>query len=91
MAPISDLTSSIFQFSDGLDLGVGEACGAVVALGDDLASLHDHGPDSRIGGCPLKRTRSFRNRQTHETFVGFGIAPRFHPFCFAPLCLMRRG
>ena len=39
MAPISDLTSSIFQFSDGLDLGVGEACGAVVALGDDLASL----------------------------------------------------
>jgi hypothetical protein len=80
MAPICHLPSAICQFSDGIDLGVGEACGAVVALGDDLAPLHEYGPDSRIGGCASKRTRSFRNGKTHETFVGFGIVPRFHEF-----------
>ena len=63
----------------------------VVALGDHLSSLHDHGSDSGVRSGQAQGTRSLFEGQTHEPLIGFGNSPCFHPFCFAPLCPIRRG
>ena len=69
MTSISYLPSSIFQFSDRINLGMREAGGAVVSLGEKSPVLHNNGADGGIGGCQSKPPGSFLDRQTHEVFV----------------------
>jgi hypothetical protein len=63
------LGSGGWQFAKCFYLGMWEACGMVVSLGENATSLYDHRAHGRIRGSSPQGLGGFLDRETHEALV----------------------
>jgi hypothetical protein len=63
------LGSGRWQFVKCFDLGMRQARGMVVSLGENATSLYDHRAHGRIRGSSPQGLGGFLDRETHEALV----------------------